>query len=168
MSSHFIRALAMVALVSASACGSAPIATPAAAPPASRPARLPSVDPDQSTTVQIDPAIAKACHLPTPHFAFDSSKLGPDGTLDALATCFTTGPMMSRSLKLVGHTDPRGETEYNFDLGQRRAGSVESYLESHGVMSSRIASSSRGELDAVGTDEATWAEDRRVDVLLGD
>ncbi len=52
-------------------------------------------------------------------------------------------------------------------LGQRRADSVEQYLQRHGVVQSRTASTSRGALDATGTDEAGWAHDRRVDVALG-
>jgi peptidoglycan-associated lipoprotein len=35
-----------------------------------------------------------------------------------------------------------------------------------GVKSSQVATTSRGELEAKGTNEATWLEDRRVDVLL--
>jgi peptidoglycan-associated lipoprotein len=119
--------------------------------------------------VRVDDAISKACNMPTPHFDFDSSAVRErsDAHLDALATCFTTGPMSGKNLALVGHADPRGETEYNMELGQRRAGEVQSYLATHGMVPSRIQTSSRGAMDAVGTDETTWADDRHVDVVLG-
>ena len=42
------------------------------------------------------------------------------------------------------------------------------YLGSHGMTRGRIAASSRGELDATGTDEAGWARDRKVDVTLAE
>jgi hypothetical protein len=36
-----------------------------------------------------------------------------------------------------------------------------------GMPSSKVSTSSRGEMDATGTDESTWAKDRRVDVRSG-
>jgi peptidoglycan-associated lipoprotein len=86
--------------------------------------------------------------------------------LNSIATCFETGPGAGKSMKLIGHADPRGETMYNFALGQHRAGSVASYLEHKGLQDGRLSTSSRGAMDATGTDEATWAQDRRVDILL--
>ena len=59
-----------------------------------------------------------------------------------------------------------GETIYNFALGQRRAAAVASYIEGRGVGDRRLETTSRGELDASGYDEASWARDRRVDILL--
>jgi peptidoglycan-associated lipoprotein len=118
--------------------------------------------------VNIDQRVVDMCKLPEPHFAFDSAALSPeaDQVLDSIASCFENGPGKGKSMKLIGHADPRGETMYNFALGQHRAGSVASYLEHKGLPDSRVSSSSRGALDATGTDEATWAQDRRVDILL--
>ena len=50
--------------------------------------------------------------------------------------------------------------------GATRADSVKRYLHDLGVQGNRVSASSRGELDATGTDDATWAVDRRVDVDL--
>jgi len=36
-----------------------------------------------------------------------------------------------------------------------------------GLSAAKIATTSRGKLDATGSDEAGWAKDRRVDVVLG-
>ena len=52
-------------------------------------------------------------------------------------------------------------------LGQRRADSVDAYIDRHGVPASRIETTSRGAMDATGQDESGWAHDRRVDVQLG-
>ena len=81
--------------------------------------------------------------------------------------CFTSGPLKGRILKVVGHADPRGETEYNFVLGNSRADAVGGFLRSKGMDNAKVATTSRGELDATGTDESGWARDRRVDLLLG-
>jgi peptidoglycan-associated lipoprotein len=134
---------------------------------AAAPARASAV----ATTVAIDDAIVRACHIEADEafFAFDSSRL--EGTavnpLSAVATCFTRGPLKGRSVKLVGRADPRGDDEYNMVLGQSRADSVGEVLSRDGLERSRMSSTSRGDLDAKGHDENGWSKDRRVDILLG-
>lgn len=138
--------------------------------PRAAPARQDTASPT-SGSVHIDDRILAACgDIPQAHFAFDSARIQAEAaaSLDALARCFTTGKLAGRGMRLVGHADPRGETEYNFGLGQRRAGSVAGYLGGHGMDKAKIATTSRGALDAVGTDEQGWARDRKVDVLLAD
>ncbi len=130
-------------------------------------------DDDKSETrspVNVDDRVTKMCDLPEPRFRFDSASISSQarGVLEAIATCFKTGPGKGHSLNIVGHTDPRGEPEYNFGLGQKRAGSVANYLHKAGLGNDRIESSSRGELDATGTDAAGWNRDRKVDILLAD
>ena len=122
-----------------------------------------------SGSIHIDDKILRACgNLPTAHFAFDSAAVEADAAavLDALGRCFTTGALAGRRMLLTGHTDPRGEVEYNIALGQRRAGSVAAYLTGRGVPRAHLSSTSHGEFDATGTDEEGWARDRRVDVTL--
>jgi peptidoglycan-associated lipoprotein len=103
-----------------------------------------------------------------PKFDFDKADLQPgEGKLlQTVAKCVTTGPLKGRSLRLVGRADPRGEVEYNFILGGSRAGSIDAYLKGLGVSASKIETTSRGKLDATGTDETTWQRDRRVDIDL--
>lgn len=125
---------------------------------------------ETKSPVNIDERVTKMCALQEPRFDFDSSSISTQarGVLDAIAKCFTDGPGKGHSLNIVGHTDERGEPQYNFGLGQKRAGAVAGYLEKAGLTHDRIESSSRGELDATGTDPASWAKDRRVDILLAD
>jgi len=86
--------------------------------------------------------------------------------LDQLATCLTTGALKGKAVSLIGRADPRGTEEYNLGLGSRRASSVSSYLVHLGVGQPQLAVTTRGALDATGTDEAGWAKDRRVDIQL--
>lgn len=144
--------------------------TPAPAPPANR---LPAQAPDSPTAsaVRISDEIVKACGInePDAYFAFDSAHLRPDDTrvLDQVITCFSSGPLKGRTLKLVGHADPRGGSDYNMTLGQSRADSVAGYMTEHGLDRGKTESTSRGAMDATGTDEPTWARDRRVDLMVG-
>jgi peptidoglycan-associated lipoprotein len=124
--------------------------------------------------VNVDADIVKLCNLKfenieeAPKFDYDSEQLtqGEKNILEAIAKCLTTGPLKGRSVDLVGRADPRGETEYNMTLGAKRARSVHSFLGQLGVPGDKLRDTSRGELDATGTDEAGWRKDRRVDVRL--
>jgi peptidoglycan-associated lipoprotein len=136
----------------------------------SEPAAVAAEEEANQAGVHVDDAVVKLCDLPEARFDFDSAKLSPSATnmLDALATCFISGPAKDESMRLVGHADPRGDDDYNMGLGQRRAGSVAAYLTKKGLPEARMETSSRGELDASGEDESGWSKDRRVDILLGD
>lgn len=67
---------------------------------------------------------------------------------------------------LQGNTDDRGSREYNLALGQRRADSVRNAMTLTGARETQIESISLGEEKprATGHDEASWAENRRVDI----
>lgn len=136
-------------------------------------ARLPPDPPNspQASAVRISDEIIKACGISEPdaYFAFDSANIRPDDgkVLGQLITCFTTGPLKGRQLKLVGHADPRGGSDYNMTLGQSRADAVKQYILDHGMDKAKTDSTTRGAMDATGTDEPSWARDRRVDIMLG-
>lgn len=126
---------------------------------------------DTQSSVKIDDKIVKACgDMPSAPFSFDSAEVTAEAAnvLDAVARCFISGPLKGKGMKLIGHADPRGEQEYNLGLGQRRAGSISNFLAKKGLESGRMATSSKGEFEATGTDEAGWARDRRVEILLAE
>ena len=65
---------------------------------------------------------------------------------------------------IEGHADERGTREYNIALGARRAQSVRTYLASRGIDPSRMRTISYGKERpvATGSDEASWAQNRRA------
>src|SRR3546814_10019432 len=70
----------------------------------------------------------------------------------------------------LGHCDERGTREYNLALGDRRANATKNYLASRGVDASRMTTISYGKERpvAMGSDEASWAQNRRaVTVVIG-
>lgn len=75
------------------------------------------------------------------------------------------------AFKVEGNCDPRGTSEYNLGLGDRRARAVKDFLVSLGVDPSRIETVSFGSEKAVGKDEGEagivggWANDRRADFV---
>ncbi|URJ23474.1 peptidoglycan-associated lipoprotein Pal [Blochmannia endosymbiont of Camponotus sp. C-003] len=65
---------------------------------------------------------------------------------------------------IEGHADERGTPEYNIALGERRANSVKSYLQSKGVLSEQMLTVSYGkEKPAVlGQNEEAYSKNRRA------
>jgi peptidoglycan-associated lipoprotein len=174
MSTRVVSAALLAAALSLAACANKEVVRPASSAANEN-------EPTSSTTLTaatqrlgVSNDIMDACHIDlgnvdrAPKFDFDQSQLEPSdrAVLDQVAQCFTTGPLKDKSLKLVGRADPRGEQEYNMTLGSYRAASVETYLNQLGLAPSRVTATSRGKLDATGTDESGWRLDRRVDLLL--
>lgn len=126
---------------------------------------------DTASQVHIDPQILAACGIPEPEalFGFNAAAVRKQdtGPLDKVATCFVTGPLKGRSVRLIGHADPRGSTEYNMLLGHKRADAIAGYLTGKGMTKEKAETTSRGAMDAKGTDETSYAKDRRVDIMLG-
>lgn len=175
------RSFYVLAALAALACSSdpkpppmapAPMAeAPLAPPPPPPPPEKPGDDPRQST-INVSDEIAVACGITDAEakFAYDSARVqkGDQPVLNKLVACFTTGKLGGRTMRLVGHADPRGEAEYNMVLGGKRADNVKGYLAAQGLPDRQAETTSRGEMDATGTDEPSWSEDRRVDVILAD
>lgn len=134
----------------------------------------PNVTDDQQVSpgLAISRDILTACGIKAtagnPKFDYDKDELAPDdrAVLDQIATCLTTGPLKGKAVSLIGRADPRGTEEYNLGLGSRRSQSVSQYLGRLGVGEPQMVVTTRGALDATGTDEPTWQQDRRVDVQL--
>lgn len=68
---------------------------------------------------------------------------------------------------LQGNTDERGTREYNIALGQRRADAVKKLMMVLGATEIQIETVSFGKEKPrrEGHDEASWAENRRVDIV---
>jgi len=169
----------LVALGLTVACGSDPKPPPAAptgptqapvvAPQPAADNPKPDDDPSKGQ-INISYEIKKACGITDTEafFDYDSANVQPaaKAVLTKLAKCFTDGPLKGRKMSLVGHADPRGEEEYNMVLGGKRASNVKQSLVSVGLPEAQATTTSRGEMDATGTDEAGWIKDRRVDIVL--
>jgi peptidoglycan-associated lipoprotein len=153
--------LALVSLASLAGCAHAPPPAPVVTTAAVTP-----------RGVELSTDIRRLCKIDdvdrTPKFDFDSADLSTNDryVLVQVARCLTSGPLRGRAVVLTGRADPRGEAEYNMALGDSRAAQVDQYLKHLGVDPMQMTATSRGELDATGTDEVTWKRDRRVDLRL--
>jgi peptidoglycan-associated lipoprotein len=98
-------------------------------------------------------------------FDFDRSELRDDAraTLDAKVPILVANPNVT--IRISGHADARGSSEYNLALGQRRAATAKRYLVERGVAEGRIETTSFGEErpSCMDANEACYAQNRRDD-----
>jgi len=101
------------------------------------------------------------------YFDFDSYDVKNDyeALLEAHSKYLRSHP--GRHVLIQGNTDERGTSEYNLALGERRSEAVRHDLETLGVPGSQLEAVSLGKEKpiAMGHDEASWAQNRRVDLV---
>ena len=101
------------------------------------------------------------------YFDFDSFVVRDEfrPTVEAHSRYLLANP--TRRVVLQGNTDERGSREYNLALGQKRAEAVRRAMTALGVPDMQMEAVSFGEERprATGTDEASYAENRRVDLV---
>lgn len=100
------------------------------------------------------------------YFDFDSYvvKAADQSTIDAHAKYL--GANKGQKVVIQGNTDNIGTSEYNLALGQKRSEAVRKVLNLKGVSDSQMEAVSFGKEKprAMGTDDASRAENRRADI----
>jgi len=73
-------------------------------------------------------------------------------------------------VKIEGHTDSRGSSDYNAQLSQRRAEAVRNFLVTNGVAPERITAQGMGEDYPIATNSSASGrqQNRRVEVIITD
>jgi len=113
-------------------------------------------------------AAARAALEEMIYFDYDESAIRTDAerVLRQKAEILRTSPAVM--LRVEGHADERGSTEYNLALGNRRAESVRAFLTNFGLGANRFSITSYGEERplASGSNEAAWARNRRAEFVI--
>ena len=98
------------------------------------------------------------------YFDFDRSSVSSEfySLLNEHAEFLRNNP--SQGVTIEGHCDKRGTPEYNIALGERRAKSVETFLQNAGVSASQISVVSYGEEKPIvsGDSESAFKQNRRA------
>ena len=101
-------------------------------------------------------------------FGFDSASLtdAAQATLSRQAAFMQASPTLR--VIIGGHADERGTREYNLALAERRAAATRDYLVAKGVNAARVRIISYGKERpvAVGSNDASWAKNRRAVTAL--
>lgn len=102
------------------------------------------------------------------HFDYDESEIRPDAEqlLRQKVDILRSSPNVQ--MRLEGHTDERGSTEYNQALGSRRAQAVMDFFAQYGIPESRFVTTSVGEERPLvnRSDETAWEQNRRVEFII--
>jgi outer membrane protein OmpA-like peptidoglycan-associated protein len=111
--------------------------------------------------------------IPTIYFDFDKSMLRSADKLELERTAVMLNRMPNLMLFIGGHTDQRGENDYNEKLSEKRSAVVMEYLKKRGVEENRLEYEWFGETKPVhNCNEVTCTEamhqlNRRTELKLG-
>jgi peptidoglycan-associated lipoprotein len=116
-------------------------------------------------TAPVENTVSEATLSNVVYFDFDQYSLTAESRAVLLAHADKLKGA-SVAVRLEGHADERGSREYNMALGEKRANAVRDFLVTQGVNGSSLEVVSFGEEQpaATGSDEASWSQNRRVEV----
>ena len=101
-------------------------------------------------------------------FEYDSDQISPEAEaiLQRKAAVLRANPAVR--VRIEGHADQRGSTEYNLALAQRRAEAVRAWFGAYGLDAERFATVSYGKERplADGDGEDSYARNRRAEFAL--
>lgn len=118
--------------------------------------------------VDYDPSLSELTNVI--YFEFDSSELRPEDADIVARHAMQLANDSQLNVRLEGHADERGSREYNIGLGERRSQTVRRMLLIQGASTAQISTVSFGEERpaAFGSDEDSWAQNRRVEFQYTD
>lgn len=100
------------------------------------------------------------------YFEFDKSKIKQEDIkiLEQHVEFIKNNKNNIKRIIIEGHTDEQGTSEYNISLGERRAKSVKTYLQSKGIDGNIISTISYGKEKPIklGKDELSYSKNRRA------
>ena len=101
------------------------------------------------------------------HFNVDSSVLLPAGQRALYRKVRWLQEHPDTAVMVEGHCDARGTSEYNMELGARRAEAVRAFLIGQGIAPHRVQVVSWGKErpDVSGSGEQVWFHNRRAEFL---
>ncbi len=162
-----LPALLIVSLVFISGCAKKEKASDEAMQPSTDKAAMGKEEPLESKPIGISEGRTSEGMLPV-YFDFDSSDVRNDqvSRIETNAAFLKSQP--DTNIRIEGNCDPRGTSEYNMALGERRALSAKKYLVNLGISEERLSTISFGEerLLMHGHDELSWAQNRRDDFVI--
>ncbi|HVK78471.1 MAG TPA: OmpA family protein [Kofleriaceae bacterium] len=162
--------LALGALVAVAACKKTPVKQPAPAPaPPPQQSTRPAPTGGDAGIALTGPDADQAPPSGPIFFEFDSATLTMSSR-ELLATLANWLEKHPCRLRIEGHTDERGTTEYNLALGDRRARAIADYLAAMGIDPATLTTVTYGEEQPVytGHDERAWAHNRRGELRARD
>lgn len=101
-------------------------------------------------------------------FDFDSARLLATSKplLDNLALAMNSERLAALNFRIEGHTDAKGQPDYNLVLSRRRAQAVVDYLSQAQVSAERLQVQGKGATELLITERPLASENRRVRITV--
>ena len=99
------------------------------------------------------------------HFLTASAKLTPAAKASLIEKAAILSIHPDRAVEIIGHSDARGNVDFNQRLSEQRAEAARQFLVQKGVQAERLSASGRGihEPAVEGSGAQVWRENRRVE-----
>ena len=122
---------------------------------------------DTKSAFRAQPNPPKIVVLNSITFGFNSKQLTPDAEYDLsrIAKAMRDPVSMRQVWRLDGHTDLKGDPDYNLKLSKRRAAAVRRFLVGNGVPSSRLLAEGFGSQKLADPDHPYDWVNRRVEIV---
>ena len=100
-------------------------------------------------------------------FDFNSARVRPESqqSLATLSEALQSSELMNSRFAVEGHTDAKGDADYNQKLSEARAQAVRDFLKTRGVDQDRLVVAGKGATDLANSDQPFAAENRRVRIV---
>lgn len=101
-------------------------------------------------------------------YDFDSDVVLSQAATNLRNLAGSLGKFPNTDILIVGHTDATGSADYNQGLSQRRATAGANYLIAQGVVSTRVRTAGRGEMEPIATNDTELGRqaNRRVEIAI--
>jgi outer membrane protein OmpA-like peptidoglycan-associated protein len=100
-------------------------------------------------------------------FDFDSMRIRAESQepLSNLAKALQSSELQASRFAVEGHTDGKGNAQYNLKLSQQRASAIRDFLKDKGVDEGRLTVIGKGSTELANPQAPTAAENRRVKIV---
>ena len=130
------------------------------------------MDEQATRGIKILSALPEELDLPkvnlTVNFEFDSARLTTDGmvVLRSLGRALSDARLAGMRFQIAGHTDAKGDEDYNKQLSERRAQTVADHLRNfYGIPNSNLVPVGYGESRLHDKSDPQGEKNRRVEII---
>lgn len=130
-------------------------------------AQIPAANgPVVTTPTAVAPAVKPSLSLLI-QFDFNSSQIRPESqqALLNLSQALNSPELAPSKFAVEGHTDAKGQADYNQKLSQQRAEAVQAFLVKNGVTVARLTAAGKGATQLANPANPLSAENRRVRIV---